>query len=166
MVFSSSWRSTENCDCDETDRLREENERLYRQEKERREAVLQESRERIESSRRSADDWREALGKQANLYGREADLYPSPDENGIDDFAIASEACKRACEIWDELALAKQDEIAELEARLVKLRDSIRLGTCNELRQIYEGHPGQGYVEQYLIDSLEEGGDPEDWLNW
>lgn len=170
MVFSSYYHyqsnSSNQCDCNETDRLREENLRLEQEQTERREQRRQEVRELAEMNRRSAGNWREALEKQANLYAREAGLYPYLDENGIDGFAVSALACQQAVQIWDELQAEKQSEINELEAKIAALRDSIRVETCSRLRELYAGKPGELDVEGYVILGLEEGGDPEEWLNW
>jgi F0F1-type ATP synthase membrane subunit b/b' len=92
MVFPSYYnsRTTEaNCDCDESDRLKEEVANLERQNKERTEQALEEARELREEERRSASSWREALDKQAFLYGKTANDYPSLNEEGVDEFLVA-----------------------------------------------------------------------------
>lgn len=157
--------SNQQCDC-EADSLKEENRRLEEERAEQRNQRIQEARELAEMQRRSASNWRQALDKQARLYAREAELYPPVDENGVDDFAISAVACKQAARIWDEIQTEKQTEIDELEARLAALQDSVRIETCSRLRKLYAGQPGELEIEAFVISSLEEGGDPEDWLNW
>jgi len=151
----------------ENDQYRDREERRWREEEKRREEPAKEIREEIESRYRSARTWREALEKQVFLYRREANQYPLIDEaTGLDDFAVSAEACTRACQIWDELAGIKQAEIEALEAKLEALRDSIRIEVAQRLRAETSGQLGSGSIESFVIKSLLEGGDPEDWLNW
>ena len=158
-------QNSRTCDCDEIEKLQEQNERLERIEQERRDARKQELQELYEEEKRSASDWREALIKQSRLYAQEARDYPETDSNGVDSFSIAAKACEKAVEFWDEISLQKQVEIEELKNRIKAIEDSIRIETCAKLRSFY-CTPELEEIECFVISSLEEGGDPEDWLSW
>jgi hypothetical protein len=164
-MFNYSSNKINSCDCDEVNRLRQENERLYEEKEIEREARRQEYRKLAEQQNRSVKTWRAALVKQFHLYSGEARNYPYKDKNGIDSFAVAAQACQEAVKFWDEIEVSKEEEIKELESRLEVLKDSIRLETCNKVRKLYQGKPEEKVIESYICSSLEEGGDPSDWLD-
>lgn len=152
---------------DELEQLRSENEHHRQQDQQRRKQQEASFQEQVENYRRSASDWREALQKQATLYEREAQRFLEINEKtGVDSFAVSSIACVRACEIWDELAALHQLEIAELSARIKQIRDSIRVEVAQRLRAETVNQPGADDIESFVTSSLEEGSDPEDWLQW
>ncbi len=64
------------------------------------------------------------------------------------------------------VAAEKQSEIAELEAKIQAIRDSIRVDVASRVRDAYKDKPGFRWVESYVVSALEEGEDPEEWLNW
>lgn len=152
---------------DELEQLRSENEHHRQQDQQRRKQQEASFQEQVENYRRSASDWREALQKQATLYEREAQRFLEINEKtGVDSFAVSSIACVRACEIWDEIAALHQSEIAELSARIKQIRDSIRVEVAQRLRAETVNQPGADDIESFVTSSLEEGSDPEDWLQW
>ena len=113
-----------------------QNERDERERRERR-------REREESylqAERQADDWPEALRKNAVLFRREVGEYEG-DTDGEGNPAPSAfleqsaVACERALEIWRVVEQEHAAEVTQLEAHLAELRDAIRLETARRLRQ-------------------------------
>lgn len=146
MFFPTN--NNDDCDCsyleDQNDRLKEENRRLE-EERQQQRKIYKEARE---SELWTASNWREALEKQAILYGREARQYPELNEDGIDEFEVSADACLKACEIWDSIS------------------SQIKLEVTKKLRDYYQNKPGFKWIESYVISPLEDEENVENWLDW
>ena len=126
-------RQLENDIDDLREQQRRDEDRRYQEKEDHR----RERQQQYEQSYRNANDWPEALQKQAGLCQRE--VFES---EGEEDFIGSScnafwvntvEACNKAQEIWRVVETRKQSEIELLEKQLAKLRDSIRLETADKL---------------------------------
>ena len=126
---------------DETEYLRRELERYQEQERledERRtEAERRREVERKEAyyvHQHSADNWEEALHKQATLFRHEAkdEPFDSTDPNDYF-FTEGMQACERALVIWQEVEKEINPQIEELEKQIEALQESIRQKVGNQL---------------------------------
>jgi hypothetical protein len=111
-----------------------ERERQYRREEEQQREQERQERKRWyrEQSRidaRTADNWHDAIQRQAWLF--QAEVFP---DGPVDDFfAQGAAACDRALELWADEAERVADEITALEQRIQELRDSIRINVGKQL---------------------------------
>ncbi len=140
----------------ELDDYRAADERRQEQEERARRERRREREEEFRLSERQADDWPEALRKNAALFRRESGLF-----NDDDFFAQSAKACERAMGIWREVEHEKSAEIAALEAQIAALRDAVRLETARRLRL------AEPLIAEYkhTADALETM-TPEGFLDW
>jgi hypothetical protein len=119
---------------DSNEHLEWELERYREADRERTDREIEEARRReqdrkddYEIRRRTADNWEEALRKQATLLRHEAKDEPY-DPNDPNDyfFTEGTQACERALILWKEAEQKVQPDIEELEKRIDALRESIR----------------------------------------
>jgi len=117
----------------ELDDYRAADERRAEQEERARRERRREREEEFRAAARQADDWPEALRKGAALYRRKG----ASTEIGDDDAPFwenSARACERALEIWKAVERDGATEIADLEARILALRDVMRQETARRLR--------------------------------
>ncbi len=98
-----------------------------------RDAHRQQLREQAEAERRTAEDWKEALQKQARLFEREARMWP-PEECETS-FQEGARACKRGLELWQDVEARHQPEIDALLKQLEVIRDAMRFEVADKLEQ-------------------------------
>lgn len=154
---------------DEIDRL----EHLRRQEREQqecdREERIREYRQRAEEYNRSASAWPEALQKQTYLFQREVNLWPADDSDfpdyKDDHFGPGAEACKRALEIWQEVAAARQNAIEALEDQIQVIKNGIRLEVSEKLLAEGTDKPNGWKSVASAIAQIDED-DVSSWLDW
>ena len=128
-----------------------------------REQRRREMQERIAESSREADDWHDALQKQARLMGVEAG-YEQREDMPEDErwFTAGVAACQRALEIWSDVADAYADELARLEVRRAEIQDNIVREVGTKLLA-EDTRSGWQSVANALV---EQEGEPRDWLSW
>ncbi|MHC4687966.1 MAG: hypothetical protein ACYTEW_27240 [Planctomycetota bacterium] len=154
--------------CQDVEYLEYELERYKEEERDRQEQAEQSRRRREQRRReewqyeqRTAQTWPEALQKQAWLFGAEVDEFDALNDNY---FADGADACKRALEIWSEVAASKAEAIAELEQQILAIKESVRLEVAAKLEAEAGDRPGWKGAAQTIKDTDETG--LTDWLNW
>jgi hypothetical protein len=148
---------------DDERRWRQEAEDRHQEETRRRRAQLAEA---FEYELRTANNWRDAIGKQIRLAQRER-------ESGLEwlkgwqtdsFFSETVAACRRALEIWPSREKEVAAEIAALEGRIVELKEQIRLNVGAQLAaEKQHNSPGWASVAATLSDPEQ---DCESWLSW
>jgi hypothetical protein len=145
---------------DEVDRLREDREHAYQRERQELQKKRQAQIKAYEFELRTATDWPEALRKQRDLFQREA-REESPDDP-IDEqyFTVGVQVVDKAIEIWRTINTERQDEIGELEQRLMEVQNEIRLEVAQRLEQSGTHSQYRNIADGIRINS------PEEFLDW
>ena len=146
------------------DQARDALTQMERREEEEQARRREERRAEIDYERRHADDWKEAVEKQAILMAVEA--RHEEDDDPIEDhyFSSGANACRRALEIWPIV----EETYAEERGRLLM-----------ELQRI-EDHVVRTVAEQLLLEAADKPDgwrsvanglgspsmSPSEWLDW
>lgn len=169
-------RNQQNCDPDhmyylerELEEAREREERRINEADRQREERMREYRERSEANSRSASTWPEALHKQAYLFRCEANDWPAGDPDfpiePDDYFTPGAEACKRALEIWNEVAASRQNAIEALEDQIQIIKNGIRQEVSEKLLAEGADKPAGWKSVASAIAEIDED-EVGSWLYW
>lgn len=149
----------------ELNRFRSEQEEQQEREARDRKDRIQERIREMDERYRQARTWPEALGKQANLMGREIYLEREDDPGETHYFSGGHNACQRALELWTQEEAKRAATIAELERRLAELRTDIRETVGSQLAT-ENNNSGWQFIAHALLAYDEDEDELTDWLNW